>query len=46
MMSTFLPEKMAAQADPGDADYDWMGPDSVEVVDAALAFLEAGLPLD
>jgi AcrR family transcriptional regulator len=46
MMSTFLPEKLAVQADPGDIDYDWIGPQAVEIIDAALALLQAGLPLD
>jgi AcrR family transcriptional regulator len=46
MMTTFLPEKLATETDPDDVDYQWMGPDSVNRIDEALALLEAGLPLD
>jgi AcrR family transcriptional regulator len=46
MMTTFLPEKLATETDPGAVDYHWMGPDSVNRIDEALALLEAGLPLD
>ena len=46
MMTVFLPEKLATETGPADVDYQWMGPDSVNRIDEALALLEAGLPLD
>jgi AcrR family transcriptional regulator len=46
MMTTFLPEKLATEIDPGAVDVDWMASGSVNRLDEALALLEAGLPLD
>jgi AcrR family transcriptional regulator len=44
MMSAFLPQGPDTQVS-AEAMADWMGPSSVERVDAALALLEEGLPL-
>jgi AcrR family transcriptional regulator len=45
MMSVFLPEHLAADAGAEMVSDAVFGPDSVERIDEALAFLEEGLPL-
>jgi hypothetical protein len=45
MMSVFLPEHLAADAGAELVSDAVFGPDSVERIDEALAFLEEGLPL-
>jgi len=46
MMSVFLPEKLATEAGQRVVHYEWLMPESVDRIDGALAFLEAGLSLD
>jgi hypothetical protein len=45
MMSVFLPEHVAAEADTELVDDSLFGPDTVTRLDEALALLEEGLPL-